>query len=184
MSDQTQRVTEERLNADPDHIDMVRHHVKISEALGPFWKGMLLGALATIDDLRASAALAQSQAATIAELRAEVEREKAETARILEIGKRFERDYHNTFEQSCKNLRRAEAAESALATATARIEKKDEALRGQQQQRATTAEYVNGLIERLTEANLWDEMDKAEAAQWSHAEQKVDAALSEDKPHG
>lgn len=138
-------------------------------------------------DLRDSRAREKAKAATIAEqareisekgrvinelnsqsiqLGAEVERLKAETARILEIGKRFERDYHNTFEQSCKNLHRAEAAESALATATARIEKLEAALKM--------------LVDRLP-LLVWGEA----AVPVSEVEAKeLRAALSEDKPHG
>lgn len=66
-------------------------------------------------DLRDSRALAQSQAATIAELRAEVERWK-DTAQKL-------------FAEYNAMIDTKEAAESALATATARIEKLEAALR-------------------------------------------------------
>ncbi len=58
----------------------------------------------------------------IRDLAAQCEALEKQSARFKEIGQGFERDYRNTFEQSCKNLQRAEAAESALATLTARCE--------------------------------------------------------------
>ncbi len=55
-------------------------------------------------------------------LAAQCEALEKQSARFKEIGQEFERDHRNTFEQSCKNLQRAEAAESAIATLTARCE--------------------------------------------------------------
>jgi hypothetical protein len=43
---------------------------------------------------------------------------KARCDEFKRIGQGFERDYRNTFEQSCKNLQRAEAAEAQVATLT------------------------------------------------------------------
>ncbi len=45
-----------------------------------------------------------------------------QAAQFKNIGQGFERDYRNTFEQSCKNLERAEAADDEVATLTARCE--------------------------------------------------------------
>lgn len=54
----------------------------------------------------------QMKRAEVAE--AEVERLTQENKRFKEIGQGFQRDYQNTFEQSCKNLQRAERAEAKL----------------------------------------------------------------------
>jgi hypothetical protein len=40
------------LNSSKEHIERVRQKATTSEALGPFWKGMLLAALNTIDAQR------------------------------------------------------------------------------------------------------------------------------------
>lgn len=46
--------------------------------------------------------------------RAAREQAEKETKRIKEIGMDFQRQYNTTFEQSCKNLERAEVAEKEL----------------------------------------------------------------------
>lgn len=62
-------------------------------------------------DLRAALASASQAMETL----------KAEKANFKDIGQRFERDYRNCFEQSCKNLERAQVAESKLLAASQTI---------------------------------------------------------------
>ena len=42
----------EAMCIDKEHIDRIRQKVKTANGLGPFWREMMLAALAAIDDLR------------------------------------------------------------------------------------------------------------------------------------